>query len=497
MAILTAISLLRRGPIATDLMQGSDDAPETPPTRARRLRWRRSETLILVALIAFAAFLRFYAVSAPATLVFDETYYAKDGCLYAGLGQEACDSPAATEQSYVHPPVAKWLIAAGIRAFGNDSFGWRFSAALFGTATVALVFLLARKLFIDRWIAAVAGLLAASDFLLIVQSRIAMLDIFLTFFVVLGFLLLAYDRERVSRLRDHLRATSPSGPPRREPEWRYAAGAVFGLAVASKWSGGFALIIGLLMALAWSAGYFREARRLKVDPPVTERREALNTVLALMVVPLVVYLFSYAHWFADNLPFTCDENAPPGCREGVVASGVEFVKLQKVIFDFHAELEATHNYESKAWKWPLVLRPIAYYYAGPPERPESHHILAFGNPVVWWAALAAAAYMFARGRRSSPDRFVLAAWWGQYAPWLTVPRALFFFYMTPIAPFMMIGLARLLGALRDSNRLVRVLVYFYLAVGIGILLWYFYPVLAARGLPQPEWRGRMWFKSWI
>jgi dolichyl-phosphate-mannose-protein mannosyltransferase len=205
--------------------------------------------------------LRFYSVSDPATLVFDETYYAKDGCLYAGLGQEACDSPGATEQSYVHPPVAKWIIAAGIRAFGYNSFGWRFSAVLFGTATVALVFLLARKLFLDRWIAAVAGLLAAIDFLLIVQSRIAMLDIFLTFFVVLGFLLLAHDRERVLRLRDHLLRPSTSEAPRREPEWRYAAGAVFGLAVASKWSGAYALFIGLLMALAWSAALFRDARR--------------------------------------------------------------------------------------------------------------------------------------------------------------------------------------------------------------------------------------------
>ncbi|MGH7426620.1 MAG: hypothetical protein ACREJP_10710, partial [Candidatus Methylomirabilales bacterium] len=65
-------------------------------------------------------------------MIFDETYYAKDACLYAGLGQQVCKSPGPAEQSFVHPPLGKWLIAAGIKIFGYTPFGWRASAAIFG-----------------------------------------------------------------------------------------------------------------------------------------------------------------------------------------------------------------------------------------------------------------------------------------------------------------------------------------------------------------------------
>ncbi|MEO7804356.1 MAG: phospholipid carrier-dependent glycosyltransferase, partial [Actinomycetota bacterium] len=146
------------------------------------LPWARPDTLALILVTAFGALIRFIRLTIPAGFVFDETYYAKDACLYLRLGQFVCHTEQATEQSYVHPPLGKWLIAIGIKIFGYNEFGWRVAAAVFGTATIALVYLLARKLFRDRWIATVAGLLVASDFLLIVQSRISMLDIFQTFF---------------------------------------------------------------------------------------------------------------------------------------------------------------------------------------------------------------------------------------------------------------------------------------------------------------------------
>ena len=36
----------------------------------------------------------------------------------------------------VHPPVGKWLIALGEKAFGMDPFGWRVAAAITGPARV-------------------------------------------------------------------------------------------------------------------------------------------------------------------------------------------------------------------------------------------------------------------------------------------------------------------------------------------------------------------------
>jgi len=82
---------------------------------------------------------------------------------------------------------------------------------------IPIAFLLGRKLF-GRWGEGLTGLLVATDFLLIVQSRAAMLDIFLAFFVVLGFLFVVLERERVARVRER-------GGGGLDLRWRVAAGA--------------------------------------------------------------------------------------------------------------------------------------------------------------------------------------------------------------------------------------------------------------------------------
>src|SRR5690625_7664752 len=75
----------------------------------------------------FAAFLRFFRLKTPPSLVFDETYYVKQGYSLLELGYEgrwaedwddnfaAGDfSGLSAEADYVvHPPVGKWLIAFG------------------------------------------------------------------------------------------------------------------------------------------------------------------------------------------------------------------------------------------------------------------------------------------------------------------------------------------------------------------------------------------------
>lgn len=438
---------------------------------------------VLLLLLAVAAGLRFARLTEPPAVVFDETYYARDACLYLDLGQETCGTNQPSEQSYVHPPLGKWLIAAGIKTFGFGPLGWRVVPAAFGTALVLAVFLLARTVLRDRWAAAVAGLLVATDFLLIVQSRIAMLDIILAFFVALGFLFLALDRDRVLALRRHALAPERPPPPRRH-EWRFAAGGALGLAIAVKWSAAWALAPGGLLALAWSAGLWRQARRRRRSHPdepggaPSLLRETAVTALALGALPALVYLISYSVWFLEN-------------RFDVAA----FFDLQERMLRYHLTLTATHTYQSRAWTWPLVLRPIAYYWK---VSPEATHILALGNPVTWWAALGAGGWLLARSfRRLRPERVVLAGWLAQYLPWLAVERPLFFFYMTPVVPFMMVALAGALAAFRDLGRPARFLVGVYLVVACGLLLWYFYPVIAAVELPMSEWQSRMWFRRWI
>jgi dolichyl-phosphate-mannose--protein O-mannosyl transferase len=159
----------------------------------------------------------------PATLVFDEVYYVNDA--RAMLVQGVEDGFA------VHPPLGKWLLAAGIAVAGDHPLAWRLPGALAGALTAMLVVLIVRRLTGREALAGLAGLLVLLDGVFVVQARTAMLDIHLALFVVLGVWLLLVDRDR------HLHA-----PDRDDAEaagrrwWLIGAGAAFGAALAVKWS---------------------------------------------------------------------------------------------------------------------------------------------------------------------------------------------------------------------------------------------------------------------
>src|SRR2546430_13133261 len=93
-----------------------------PPSRADRLlvpmptdRWL--SWLYAGAVTLLAAVLRLWSVGFPPEKVFDELYYATEGGEVLRQGYE--NNPS--YMFIVHPPLGKWLIAAGIEVFGANS----------------------------------------------------------------------------------------------------------------------------------------------------------------------------------------------------------------------------------------------------------------------------------------------------------------------------------------------------------------------------------------
>ena len=82
----------------------------------------------------------------------------------------------------MHPPVGKWMIAAGEWLFGpTSSFGWRFSAALVGTLAIVMIGRIGRRLFGSTLLGTTAALLLAIDGQALVHSRTGILDGFVMF----------------------------------------------------------------------------------------------------------------------------------------------------------------------------------------------------------------------------------------------------------------------------------------------------------------------------
>ncbi len=208
---------------------------------------------------AFAGFLRFYRLSVPNAIVFDETYYAKDAWSILQHGVEYnwatffpnantqivaghtsfifhCSGTACAEY-VVQPPVGKLLIAVGEWLYGLTSLGWRVAPALLGTLAILVMCRVARRITRSTLLGCLAGLLLSLDGLEFVLSRTGILDIFLMFFVLASFGCLVVDRD-VSRARLAeavvLKSSDDAGPSLGIRKWRVAAGVLIGLACATK-----------------------------------------------------------------------------------------------------------------------------------------------------------------------------------------------------------------------------------------------------------------------
>jgi dolichyl-phosphate-mannose--protein O-mannosyl transferase len=371
---------------------------------------------VIVVLIASAA-VRLYELQRPSTLVFDEVYYAKDAHTildgYLGPNPGYPWEPG-NEVSWPHPEYGKYAIAAGEAGFGSTSFGWRIVPALVGILLIALIYPLARRLGLSPPWALLGLILAASDFLGIVQSRIATLDIFVTFWSVLCvFVALRYVQSG-HRLR-----------------WLFLCGLAGGLAVGTKWSGAFAL----LAAAAIMALYRRRSWRAPLARIVGQAlRDLALPAVALGVLPLALYFASYADYFF---------------RGHHTLS--QWWALQHEMWWFNENLHAFHPYASRAYTWIVDYRPVWYYYQKAGN--TVHGIISIGNPLLWWASVPAlvALVVLAIVRRDRELALLPLIVALLYLPWFSASRTSFMYYMTPVAPFMALAVAMALRALSRAR----------------------------------------------
>jgi dolichyl-phosphate-mannose--protein O-mannosyl transferase len=226
------------------------------------MSWIRKPQALWQSLILglIAAGLRIPDLGRPHAVVFDETYYVKDGWSLFKTGFELQAVAGADEKmlagktdiltneaSYVvHPPFGKWVIGLGEQLFGLNPFGWRIMVAILGVIAVVVVHRTARRLFKHELTAAIAGLLMAIDGMAIVHSRTALLDQTLMFCMLMAFAAVVVDRDYVkAKLLNASAATKIGFRP-----WLIVAAIFLGLAIGTKWSAlWFVVGCGLLVVL--------------------------------------------------------------------------------------------------------------------------------------------------------------------------------------------------------------------------------------------------------
>ena len=415
------------------------------PSKDRDLR----KILGFAGVLAFAALTRFINLGRPGELVFDEVYYVDGARDFLASGVEL-DKGAA--EFIVHPPVGKWAIALGIQIFGDTPFGWRFSAALVGLLSVALIFFITRKLFHSYFLSLTAALLISFDGLHLVMSRTALLDIFLSFFILLAFYLLITDR-------------------------LWLAGIVMGLALGTKWSALYVLAaLGLYLLI--------------------RDRKFLVTPIQFGVVPLFVYVTSWTGWFLSNNGWSRDHSANPL---------ISWLHYHREMLNFHTGLTTEHSYEASAWNWLILGRPTSFFYESPKGCGSdscSQEVLAIGTPFLWWFGLISIfvviGYFIYRRERSAG--LILMFLLASYLPWLAFPeRTTFFFYSIAFEPFLILAIIYVISKALEKPEL-RSERKKHVVAGVALIALcfaYFFPLFVGGVMNYEDWNARMWFTNWI
>ncbi len=369
-----------------------------------------------------------------------------------------------------HPPLGKEILGLGIRLFGMTPFGWRFMGTLFGVLMLPVLYVFLKHMSRSSAAAGCGTVIFAFDFMHFVQTRIATIDTYSVFFILLMYL---FMWRFVSGGR-----------------WRYLAlsGLFFGLGAASKWT---CIYAGAGLAVIWLAYWISRRRE-----PGFIGRFFLNCAFCLVffvAVPLAVYYVSYYHYGTAS-----------GLEGGLgMLFDRDYLKIvwdnQVYMWEYHSDLVSEHPYASRWFQWLVDARPILYYLEYYDDGVTKSAFGAFMNPIFCWTGLIA---VIANGILAVRDRdgraaFIVLGYLAQLLPWVLVTRLTFAYHYFPSEIFLILALGHVWGRLAELGAPNwRRNMYSVTAVSTALFV-AFYPVLT--GLRTPLWYTRnllRWFPSW-
>ena len=466
----------------------------------------------LIFLIFFSFFTRFYRLSFPPNVVFDECHFA----LYA--------TKYLSHQYYfdIHPPLGKLIL--GLVAFlAKNKPGFDFQVfqkysnfnylalrsvvAFFGSLFVILIYFLVRELGFSKKAAFLASFFVLFDNAFLVQSRLILIDIFLLFFIFLSLYLYLIFKKL---------------SPFSKKWW------TFGILLGFSLGGAISVkVIGFgILLLIWVWEILEEKIFSK------ERKEIFAKIFLLFLLPIFLYfLLFYIH--LSLVWQKCEKNCGwvlewdkifPG-RERLSEyafiisalnnppSGNLFKRLLEIhrlmVYDLAGF--SFYYWQSPWYSWPFMIRPIEYSAEKIGEK--TSYIYFFGNPFVWWLSfLGLLIYLYLITRNLilkfkmnlpfsfySPNfRFLLLGYIIFFVSFSIVPRFLLLYhYLTALTFSIIISSVFFSEILQKLPKKLSNILFFGI---LGVILFgfiYFLPLSYGFPLSAEALKTRAWFPSWF
>lgn len=375
---------------------------------------------------------------------FDEIYHARTAWEHLN---------AVKPYEVSHPPLGKLILSLGMLLFGVTPFGWRFMGSFLGCLMLPIMYVFAKKLFGGRAVPTLCSIVLAADFMHFVQTRIATIDTYAVFFILLMYLCM------------YLFISNEEGPGSgRALLFLALSGVFFGTGAASKWT---AVYAGAGLAVIWAL-YWIVNRQLGIKVFL---KNAAFCLVFFVAVPALIYYLSYFAY---------------GTAAGMKGIGMffsrEYAQLvwdnQSFMFNYHSGLVAEHPYSSRWYQWLLNIRPILYYLEYFNDGTRSS-FGAFVNPLLCWAGLLCIPVLAYTSivRRDRAPAFILLGYLAQLVPWMPIGRLTFEYHYFPCTVFLVLALGYVFKLVRLHARRWKLYLGSFAAISVMLFVM-FYPALS-------------------
>tara|TARA_E500000331_G_C17230701_1_gene702494 strand:+ start:139 stop:1482 length:1344 start_codon:yes stop_codon:yes gene_type:complete len=435
-------------------------------------------------ILLLGVILRFFNLGLIPGPIFDEVFYPVFALNY--LSGETFFS--------VHPPLGSYILTFGIYVYDllpwtesidfslaqvedMNPLSYRWIGAVSGIGLIYVGYRLALEVYDKKTFALLVALFFTLDGSLLSDSRLGLINIYLTLF---GFMsILFFIRGIKSQSMGKLLLSS----------------VMLGAVISIKWNGlGFWLSLMLLTFLIFVFN------RTIFDSERKYEELGFRQILLVFFLPFIFYFILWLPDILHNEMTFSDKHS------------------QMISYHFDNTDQKDHPYSSSWYTWPFMIRPIGYFFDSEiiinakgvsTELFKAIHL--FPNPALNFLSFISIILLTFKwidiftqsisNRKAQEDMYavslILIGFYANFLPWALAYRSTFIYHYQPAACFAFMALAFLLCRLINKGTIANMSLFYASLVVILVSGLYWLPLQLGLEISSKSFYSRMWFETWI
>ncbi len=435
-------------------------------------------------ILLLGVILRFFNLGLIPGPIFDEVFYPVFALNY--LSGETFFS--------VHPPLGSYILTFGIYVYDllpwtesidfslaqvedMNPLSYRWIGAVSGIGLIYVGYRLALEVYDKKTFALLVALFFTLDGSLLSDSRLGLINIYLTLF---GFMsILFFIRGIKSQSMGKLLLSS----------------LMLGAVISIKWNGlGFWLSLMLLTFLIFVFN------RTIFDSERKYEELGFRQILLVFFLPFIFYFILWLPDILHNEMTFSDKHS------------------QMISYHFDNTDQKDHPYSSSWYTWPFMIRPIGYFFDSEiiinakgvsTELFKAIHL--FPNPALNFLSFISIILLTFKwidiftqsisNRKAQEDMYavslILIGFYANFLPWALAYRSTFIYHYQPAACFAFMALAFLLCRLINKGTIANMSLFYASLVVILVSGLYWLPLQLGLEISSKSFYSRMWFETWI